>query len=83
MTVEEWAEVQEIRARIGKNMGIIADYIRGDAGVKIRRLSRAVQLYQQRRALKKIRGELSELMFTDVVKLPWYKTDDPLLFSKN
>ncbi|KKM90983.1 hypothetical protein LCGC14_1233180, partial [marine sediment metagenome] len=58
MTVEEWAEVQEIRARIGKNMGIIADYIRGDAGVKIRQLSRAVQLYQQRQQLGKLREDI-------------------------
>ncbi len=66
MTVEEWAEVQEIRARIGKNMGIIADYIRGDAGVKIRQLSRAVQLYQQRQQLGKLREDIGGFLFDDV-----------------
>ena len=66
MTDSEIKECRIIMDSICDNMGIIAQYLRTDTGRKLTRLSRAVQLYQQRQQLGKLREDIGQFIFDDV-----------------
>ncbi len=63
MTKAELKECRIIMDRVADNMGIIAAHLREDTGRKLARLSRALQIYQQRQQLARLKEDIGGLMY--------------------
>ena len=63
MTKTELKEAHIIMNRICDNMGIVAEHLRTNIDVKIKRLSRALQLYRQHQELERCQEEIGGFMF--------------------